>query len=427
MSREATARGEEVAAEDRRGWRALPRNVWVLSVTSFLTDASSEMIVNLLPLFLANVLGAGTAVVGLIEGVAETTASLLKVFSGWFSDRSGQRKWLTVAGYGLSTLAKPFLYLANSWSWVLGVRFAERTGKGVRTAPRDALIADSIGEEQRGLSFGVHRAMDTAGAFAGLLVAAAVIWVTQAGGGALERSTFQMVVLLSIVPAVLAVLVLAFGARDVPRRGEGAGAPSLTLRGFDARFRGFLLIVVLFTLGNSSDAFLILRAQERGLSVLGVMGALLALNLVYTLVSSPAGALSDRIGRRRVIIGGWLIYGLVYLGFALVRAGWQVWFLYALYGVYYGMTEGVVRALVADIVRPDQHGTAYGVLNAAIGVTAFPASLIAGLLWQGVGPWEGLGPAAPFLFGAGLALAAALLMAAWLPRLRREQTILSDS
>jgi MFS family permease len=420
MSKGDLLAGEESTPQARSGWRALPRNVWVLSATSFLTDVSSEMILNLLPLFLANVLGAGTAVIGLIEGLAETTASVLKVFSGWFSDRLGKRKWLTVAGYGISTLAKPFLYFATSWSWVLGVRFADRVGKGIRTAPRDALIADSIDESQRGLSFGVHRAMDTAGAFTGLLIAAAVVWATQASGGVLQRVTFQSVVLLSIVPAALAVLVLAFGARDIPRREKAAGAPSLTLKGFDARFRGFLLIVILFTLGNSSDAFLILRAQERGLSVLGVMGALLALNLVYTLVSSPAGALSDRIGRRRVLVGGWMIYGLVYLGFALAGAGWQVWLLYALYGVYYGMTEGVAKALVADVVRPEQHGTAYGVFNAAIGVTAFPASLIAGLLWQGLGAWTGFGPAAPFLFGAGLALLAALLLTMWLPRLKKD-------
>jgi MFS family permease len=411
---------EELTKQARPGWRGLPHNVWVLSGTSFLTDVSSEMLLNLLPLFLANVLGAGTAVIGLIEGLAETTASLLKVFSGWLSDRLSQRKWLAVAGYGLSTLAKPFLYFAASWSWVLGVRVADRVGKGIRTAPRDALIADSIDESQRGLSFGLHRAMDTAGAFSGLLIATAVVWSTQASGGILQSVTFQSVVLLSIIPATLAVLLLAFGARDIPGGVGAARSPSLTLRGFDARFRGFVLIVVLFTLGNSSDAFLILRAQERGLSVLGVMGALLALNLVYALVSSPAGLLSDRIGRRRVLIGGWLIYGLAYLGFALAGAAWHVWVLYALYGVYYGMTEGVARALVADIVRPEEHGTAYGVFNAAIGVTAFPASLIAGLLWQGVGPWKGFGPAAPFLFGAGLALLATLLMTMWLPRLKQE-------
>ena len=407
-------------AQAPRGWRALPRNVWILGITSFFTDISSEMLVNLLPLFLANVLGAGTAVIGLIEGLAESTASLLKVVSGWLSDRLGRRKWLTVAGYGLSTVVKPILYLSASWSSVLGVRVADRVGKGIRTAPRDALIADSVDQGQRGLSFGLHRAMDTAGAFCGLLVATGVIWAMQAGGGVLERSTFQTVVLFSVVPAVLAVLILAFGAREVARRSDAAQAPSLTLKGFDPRFRGFLLILVLFTLGNSSDAFLILRAQERGLSVLAVMGALLTLNLVYTLVSGPAGMLSDRIGRRRVIVSGWLLYGLVYLGFALAGSGWQVWMLYALYGIYYGVTEGAARALVADIVRPDQRGTAYGLFNAVVGVTALPASVLAGLLWRGLGTWRGFGASAPFLFGATLALLAAALMAGWLPRLAGE-------
>jgi MFS family permease len=390
--------------------------VWVVTATSFLTDISSEMVINLVPLFLANVLGVRTGVIGLIEGIAETTASLLKVFSGWLSDRLRQRKWLTVAGYSLSTLAKPFLFFATTWGWVLGVRFADRIGKGLRTAPRDALVADSIDQRHRGLAFGLHRAGDTAGAVVGLLIALAVIWSAQGGGRALTRTTFQNVVLLSIVPAGLAVLVLAFGARDVPRTGERSRPPSLSLKGFDARFKGFLLIVILFTLGNSSDAFLILRAQERGLSLLGVMGMLVSFNLVYTLVSSPAGALSDRIGRRRLIIGGWLAYGIIYLGFALASTPWHVWALFALYGVYYGMVEGTAKAMVADLVRPDQRGTAYGVYNASVGLTAFPASLIAGVLWQGVGVWRGLGPGSPFFFGATMALVAVTLLALWLPR-----------
>jgi MFS family permease len=410
--------GAEKTTNQSRGWLSLPRNVWVLGFTSFFTDVSSEMLINLLPLFLANVLGAGTAVIGLIEGSAESAASLLKIVSGWLSDRLGRRKWLTVAGYSISTLLKPLLYFATSWPWVLGVRFGDRVGKGIRTAPRDALIADSIEERHRGLSFGVHRALDTAGAFCGILVAAALIWLMQASGRVLERSTFQVVVLVSIIPAVVAVLVLVFGAREVPRKGEEARVPSLTLQGLSPRFRGFMLILILFTLGNSSDAFLVLRAQQLGLSVLAVMGALLGLNLVYSLLSGPAGNLSDRVGRRKVIVGGWLVYGLVYLGFALAGAGWQVWILYGVYGIYYGLTEGVARALVADIVLPEQRGTAYGVYNAAVGVTAFPASLIAGLLWRGYGPWAGFGPWAPFLFGAVLALLASVLLAVWMPTLR---------
>jgi len=400
----------------RTGLRGVPRNVWVLTTTSFLTDVSSEMLLHLLPLFLANVLGVRTGIVGLIEGVAESTASLLKLVSGWLSDRLGRRKGLTVLGYGLSTLAKPLLYFATSWWWVLFVRFADRVGKGIRTSPRDALIADSVDPDQRGLSFGLHRAGDTAGAFMGVLIALAVVWMAQGNRLNLTRATFQTVVLWSIVPAVLAVLVLVLGAQEVPARKEkDTEPPRLSLRGLDRRFQGFLAIVVLFTLGNSSDAFLILRGQERGLNVVTVLGMVLTFNLVYSLVSGPAGALSDRVGRRRVIVGGWLVYGLIYLGFALARTGWQVWALFAAYGVYYGLAEGTAKALVADLVAPEQRGTAYGAYNAAVGVASFPASLIAGLLWQGVGPWPGFGPAAPFLFGATLALLATALLVWWLP------------
>lgn len=386
-------------------WRALPRNVWIVTLTSFLTDVSSEMVFNLLPLFLSNVIGVKTNIIGVIEGVAESTASLLKVFSGWLSDRLGQRKWLTVAGYGLSSVSKPFLYLVTSWWGVLAVRFSDRVGKGIRTAPRDALIADTIDDHHRGAAFGLHRAGDTAGAALGILVALLVVLAVQSGDVHLERSTFQTLVLISIVPAVLAVMVLAAGARDVPVT-QRRQPPRLTLRGFDRRFRWFLLAVVIFTLGNSADAFVILRAQERGLSVAGILGMLLTFNAVYALISGPAGALSDRTGRQRLIIGGWLAYGLLYLGFGLLGAAWQVWVLYALYGVYYGVTEGTAKALVADLVAPERRGTAYGVYSAAVGVMALPASVLAGILWQGAFGWDGFGARAPFLFGAALALLA---------------------
>lgn len=387
----------------------LPRNVWVVTATSFLTDISTEMIVNLVPLFLSNVLGARTVVIGLIEGIAETTASLLKLYSGWLSDKLGKRKWLTVLGYGLSTVAKPFLYFANTWSGVLGVRFADRVGKGIRTAPRDALIAGSIDKKQRGLAFGLHRAGDTAGAFLGLLVAAVILWFTQSASAELTRGAFQAVVLASIIPAALAVVVLAVGARDITVAGQGSGAPRFSLQGLDGRFKWFLLAVVVFTLGNSSDAFIILRGQERGLSILQVMGMLMTFNLVYSVLSGPLGAFSDRIGRRKLIIGGWIAYGLVYLGFALSQTGWQVWALFGLYGVYYAAAEGTAKALVADLVPDAQRGTAYGLYNAAVGLTALPASVIAGVLWQGLLGWTGLGASAPFFFGAAMALMAGLL------------------
>ncbi|KAF0106431.1 MAG: major facilitator superfamily transporter [Anaerolineaceae bacterium] len=392
----------------KTGLRSLPVNVWIVTATSFLTDISSEMIVYLIPLFLANVLKAGTAVIGLIEGLAETTASLMKIYSGALSDKLGKRKWLTVAGYALSAIAKPFMYFAATWHWVLGVRVADRLGKGIRTAPRDALVAGSIDEKQRGLAFGMHRAGDTAGAFFGLAIAAIVIWLTQAGAADLTRRTFQIAILISIVPAVLAVLVLAIGARDVAGEGKSK-APILSLKGMDKRFKIFLLVLVLFTLGNSSDAFIVLRSQERGLDVLEIMLMLMTFNLIYSALAGPLGALSDRVGRRRLIIGGWIAYGLVYLGFALSQTGWQMWTLFGLYGIYYAASEGAAKAFIADLVPADRRGTAYGLYNAAIGLTAFPASAIAGVLWQGAFGWAGFGPAAPFYFGAGLALLAGIL------------------
>jgi len=392
----------------KKGLRRLHPNIWIVTATSFLTDISSEMIVYLIPLFLANVLGVRTAIIGLIDGVAETTASLLKIYSGALSDKLGQRKWLAVAGYAISTVAKPFLYFANSWGWVLGVRFGDRAGKGIRTAPRDALVAASSDAKLRGLAFGLHRAGDTAGAFIGIGIAALIIRLTQTDALLLSVETFRMAVLVSIVPAVLAVIVLALGAREVTRADQSSEKMRLNLKGMDARFKYFLLTVVLFTLGNSSDSFIILRAQERGLSVLQTMFMLMTFTAIYTALSGPLGALSDKIGRRRLIIGGWLAYGLVYLGFAFSQAGWHIWALFGLYGVYYAATEGTAKALVADLVPDTQRGTAYGLFNAAIGLTALPASVIAGLIWQGLGSWTGFGAPAPFFFGAFMALLAVL-------------------
>ena len=395
-------------SKPKPGWRSLPRNVWAVSLTSFFMDISSEMVVNLLPLFLSNVLGVGTGIIGLIEGVAEATASLLKVFSGWLSDKLGARKWPAVAGYAVSALSKPFFLVASAWPAVAGARWADRVGKGIRTAPRDALVADSIDEGQRGLAFGFHRAADTGGAVVGLLIALGVVWAAQSAAVELGRSTFQVVVWISLVPAVLAVLSLALGARDVPVDRQRQ-RPAISFRGLGRPFLVFLLIVGLFDLGNSSDAFLVLRAQERGLSVTGILAMLATFNLVYALVSTPAGSLSDRIGRRRVIVGGWLAYAAIYLGFALAGQGWQVWALYALYGVYYGLAYGTAKALVADLVPAELRGTAYGTYNATLGLLDLPASLIAGLLW------ETISPAAPFYFGAALALVAAVLMIVWRP------------
>ncbi len=388
--------------------RRLHPNIWYLTIGSFLTDVSSEMLTNLIPLFLYNVLGVQTSIIGLIDGIAETTASLVKIYSGALSDQLGKRKFITVTGYALSTLSKPFLYCAITWEWVLGVRFSDRVGKGIRTAPRDALLADSENSGQRGLAFGLHRAGDTAGAFVGLGIAALIIWLTQSGAAELTRHTFQIVVLVSIIPAVLAVLILALGVKEVAAaRKDNNGLPSLSWKAFNKRFRAFLIVVIIFTLGNSSDSFIVLRGQDRGLSVLQIMGMLMTFNAVYSLLAGPLGSLSDRVGRRRLMLVGWTIYGLVYLGFALSHTGTEIWVLFSLYGIYYALTEGVAKAFVADIVPQDQRGTAYGLFNAAIGFSALPASLIAGILWQAISP------AVPFVFGASLALLAGFLLMTW--------------
>jgi MFS family permease len=393
--------------------RRIPRNVWAATLTSLLNDISSDMILNLVPLFLANVLGVSTAVIGLIDGIAETTASLLKGYFGVLSDKLGKRKVLAVSGYALSAVAKPILYFATTWVGVLAVRFTDRVGKGIRTAPRDALIADSLEENQRGIAFGLHRAGDTAGAMIGLIVALLVVLGLQSQALDLNRETFQTLVLLSLIPGFLSVLVLAFGAREVTvKRPEGkSGQPLLSLRALNPDFRFFLVVIAIFTLGNSSDSFLILRAQERGLSVAGVMAMLITFNLIYTIAAGPLGALSDRIGRYRLIVGGWLVYALLYLGFAAATEAWHIWLIFAFYGLYYGAVEGTAKALVADLIPPEQRGTAYGYYNAVIGLMALPASLLAGVLWQGVGDWAGFGPSAPFLAGSGLALLAVVLLA----------------
>ncbi len=405
----------------------IPRNLLAVSLGSLFTDISSEMIVHLLPLFLTNVLGAKTAVVGLIEGVAESTASLTRLISGWLSDKLGKRKALTVFGYSLSAVAKPLLLLANTWPLVMLLRFFDRLGKGIRTAPRDALVADSLQAENRGFGFGLHRAADTLGATIGLAIAAAVTYAAGSSAVTLKAETFHLVIWISIIPAVLGVLALILLAHDVPilPKGESAAgpnppAPIAAKRRMSPRLVGFYVVIALFTLGNSSDAFLVLRAQDRGLSVFQVMLAIFIFNAVYTLASAPAGSRSDKIGRGRVLVAGWVVYALVYLGFALAGASWQIWVLYALYGLYYAMVEGTARAYVADLSSPEHRGTAYGIFNAAVGIMAFPASLIAGILWQGVSTWQGFGASAPFFFGSAMAIVAVVLTIFWLPRLAKE-------
>ncbi len=393
----------------KRVWGLNP-NVFFLGIVSFLTDVSSEMIFTLIPLFLSNVLGAATTIIGLIGGLSDSADAIFRIFSGWLSDRIGKRKFLAVAGYSISTVAKPFMYLASTWGVVLGVRFSDRVGKGIRTSPRDALIADSVSPEERGKGFGLHRTMDTLGAVLGLSIAAIVIYLVQGGGLALSLKTYQWLVLIGIVPAVLAVIILVRFVKERERRPPSPGTPRPGFNliklaaGFDTRFKVFLAVMAVFTIGNSSDFFVILRAQNLGSSVFHIVLMLVLFNATYAAISLPAGKLSDRLGRRRVIAFGWGVYALVYLGFALATNLWQVWLLFAAYGIYYGIVEGVARAFVADLVPAEKRGTAYGLYHGVVGLTLLPASLIAGWMWQAYSP------AAPFFFGASLACAAMIGM-----------------
>lgn len=383
------------------------RNVLALSAASFLTDASNNMIFPLMALFLDNVLGVKPSLIGLVEGVVECTASLLKMFSGWLSDRLGGRKVLIVGGYWFSTLAKAFLVLASSWWFVLLTRFTDRVGKGLRAAPAQALVADASHSQKVGRTFGFYKMMDVAGGLVGLLASAGIVYLVQGDHLLLARNTYQVLVLAGIVPALLgAILVLLFLKERRHSPSFPARSPGLDWSELDVQFRRFLVITFVFTLGSFSDAFLTLRAQDIGASTLQVILLLVAFHAVYSLVSLPAGALSDRFGRKRLLMAGWMLYALACLGFALASRGWQVWALYLLYGLYLGTTKGVERALVADMVSaPSARGTAYGMFNATVGLTALPASVIAGTLWQTVAP------GATFLLGAALALLAVCLLA----------------
>lgn len=396
-----------------RRYFGVSRNVFFLGLTSFFQDISGEMIFTLLPLFLANVVGATTSIIGLVSGISESTPSLLNIAGGWLSDRVGRHKALTAIGYGLSTAVKPLLYFATSWTAVLGIRFGDRLAKGTRTSPRDALIADSTGSKDMGRSFGFHRALDTAGAVVGLAGAALIIFLMERGAIDLTRPTFQMLVLIGLVPGVIGIAIILLFVKEAHAAGKvhapAPANPTGSQSGLPHRFKLFLAVAVLFTLGNSSDAFLVLRAQNLGLSVFAILILLVLFNLVYAGLSTPAGTLSDRIGRRRLIAIGWLFYGAIYLGFGLIRSTWLLVPLFALYGVYYATTEGVVKAFVADVSPQGKRGMPYGLYNGLVGIMLLPASLIAGFLWQEVSP------AAPFYFGAATAALAVILLIAIVP------------
>jgi MFS family permease len=380
-------------------FRRLPGTVVALGFVSFLTDLSSEMIYPLLPVFLVDVLGAGAIALGTIEGVAESTAAVLKVASGWWTDRVRRRKPLVVAGYGLSGSMRPLIGLAGSWPVVVMLRFGDRVGKGLRTSPRDALIADVTPPERRGAAYGLHRAMDHAGAVAGPLVAAALLL--------LPGFTLRRVFLLAAIPALLVMIVLLFGVKEADRAGDPA-AERVSLRdGWNAMgtpFRRLLLALVVFTLGNSTDAFLLLRLSDAGFAA-GWVAVLWSLHHVVKMAANLyGGQLSDRVERRTLVVAGWLVYAAIYFGFGLASRGPVLVALFLGYGIYFGLTEPVERAWVAALAPAAARGGAFGLYHGAIGLTALPASILFGVIYSVAGPGAAFGA------GATLALVATALL-----------------
>ncbi len=417
-----------------RGWfSGLTRNVFVLGAVSLFTDISSEMIVPVRILFLIGVLHTPLAIAGLIEGVAESTASLVKIFSGRLADRVARRKPLIVAGYSLSNLFRPLLGLVSSWSMALGLIFVDRVGKGVRGSPRDALLADSTSAAYRGKAFGFHRSMDTLGAAIGPLLTFAIL--------ALSNNNLRLVFICTAVPGVLSILILLFFLRE-PKQNRAvikppapASQPTASVKNsrwqeitsLGPRFWMFTTIATVFALGNASDAFIFLRTEGLENALEAVPLIYFGYNIVYALLATPLGVLSDRWGRLPVLLAGYLAFGLVYLGWARASQSWQPWVLFLLYGVYAAATEGVSKAFIADLIPKERRGTALGWFNGLTGLAALPANLLAGWLWAN------FGPGAPFVIGASLAFMAAALMQVWSPWLLgkrkfvQEKVIASDA
>ena len=369
-------------------------NIILLGIASLLTDISSEMVYPILPVYLVSVLGASPAILGVIEGVAESLASLLKVFSGYFSDKVKSRKPFTIFGYAASAAGKIILYIAGSWPLVFAARITDRFGKGVRTAPRDALIAESSPRGKRGASFGLHRAMDTIGAALGITLA--YFLVTRYSG------SFKNIFLFSLIPAILGVLILFFVKEKKAQPSVTAPKLKFRWRALDKRLKFFLIFSFIFALGNSSNQFLLLRAKNLGSALSGVILFYLVYNIVFAAVSYPAARLSDKLGRKKILVAGYLFYGLVYLGFGLNNSLNSLWFLFGFYGLYTGFTEGVEKALIADIAPGQLKATAIGLHATLVGLGLLPASILAGLLWKF------LGPAAPFYFGGAMGILASI-------------------
>ena len=391
-----------------RRYKNLPGNVFALSLVSLLNDTSSEIIYPLLPTFLALTLGASPFAIGAIEGLAESTASILKLFSGYLSDKFNRRKLPVFLGYSLAGIVRPLLAFVTTWPQVLAARLVDRVGKGIRGAPRDALLAAEVAPENRGFAFGFNRAADHFGAVLGPIVAFVLLSYIAAVPATPTAEEYQQVFLYASIPVVIGLFVIVFFVREDGQKELHATVErekiKFSLAAFDSNFKRFLLTVALFTLSNSTDAFLLLRAQEAGVAPAVLPLLWMVLHLSKVVSSLVGGDLSDKLGRKTLIFSGWILYALVYAGFAFVSEEWQAWSLFIVYGAYFGLTEGAEKALVADMVADEKRGTAYGLYALAFSITVFPASLLVGALWSYFGA-----PTA-FLFSAFLSVCAALLL-----------------
>jgi MFS family permease len=396
--------------ENKKTFFGIGRNVFFTGLVSFFMDVSSEMIYPIVPLFLAGVLGVNMSMIGLIEGIAESTASFLKVFSGWLSDRTRQRKNLMLAGYAISTLSRPVMAMAGTWQQVLSSRVIDRTGKGIRTAPRDAIIAEATQTTYLGRAFSFHRAMDTLGAVVGPAITFSLL--------GFFNNDYRKIFWLSVVPGVIAVILIILFIEEKRKQPKPeVERPKLSFHQFDWKVKFFIVIAALFALGNSSDAFLILRAKQVGIPVATIPVVYLVFNIVYSLSAVPAGMAADKFGRKKIILLGFVLFAGLYYGFAVAKDASAIWVLFGLYGLFMGFTEGVQKAFLTTIIPPDFKATAFGVYAAAVGFAMLPASLIAGWLWDHVSP------AATFYFGAATASLSAILFAVLILLIRYSQRL----
>lgn len=384
----------DVDNEKQKKVLGLEWNVFFTGITSFLTDTTTKMIYAVMPLFLMS-LGASKTELSLIEGIAESTASIIKALSGWWSDKIGKNKPFMVIGYLFTAVLSPIFSIVTSPLQVLTIRFAERIGKGIRTAPRDSLIAGSSGENKKGRSFGFHKAMDNSGAIVGPLLAFVIL--------SAFPGDYRKVFLLSAIPGIFGVLAIVLFVKEA-KKSKDKIPGKIRFRDFPAKYYMFLGIAFIFTLGNSTDALLLVKANDIGIKALFIPLVYLVFNSVSVAFAVPAGMLSDKIGRERLIIFGYLLYSVTYFGFGITNDKMTVILLFALYGLYSAVTDGVQKALVSDLIDKDRRGTGLGIYNSLIGITLLPASIIAGVLYDKVGS------RAPFFFGSAMALAAAILL-----------------